>query len=154
MKTALSFPRFVQPAVMAACFLAAPLASLLCGAETAAAGAGLDPVQFKEPAGEYRAIHWQGFQLGRITEESIRNAVRASAESKSWGAFELGPGGGSTAGLSDDYLKGSKRPVNTQGVAYLSEEYFRLYRAATVGDHPEFIDMLARRVAEIARRNE
>jgi hypothetical protein len=96
----------------------------------AESGPSLDPAQFKEPAGEYRAIHWQGFQLTRVTEESIRNAVRASAETKSWGAFELGPGGGSTAGLSEAYLKGSKRPANAPGVAYLSEEYFRLYRAA------------------------
>ena len=29
-----------------------------------------------------------------------------------------------------------------------------LYRAGTVGDHPEFIDMLARRVAEIARKTD
>lgn len=133
MKTALPFLRFAPPAAIVTCFLAAPLLSPLFGADVANAadpGTGLDAAQFKEPAGEYRAIHWQGFQLGRVTEESIRNAVRASAETKSWGAFELGPGGGSTAGLSEAYLQGSKRPANTQGVAYLSEEYFRLYRAA------------------------
>ena len=39
-------------------------------------------------------------------------------------------GGGSTEGLSDDYLEYSGRKRNDQGVAYLSEEYFKLYRAA------------------------
>jgi ferrochelatase len=35
-----------------------------------------------------------------------------------------------------------------------SEVGLKLYRAGTVGDHPEFIDMLARRVAEIARKTD
>lgn len=95
-----------------------------------AAGPTIDLAQFKEPPGEFRAIHWVGFQLTRITEASITASVRAAAETKSWGAFQLGPGGGSTAGLSEAYLQASHRAASAQGVGYLSEEYFRLYRAA------------------------
>lgn len=40
------------------------------------------------------------------------------------------PDGGSTSALSEAYMKGSRRQPNTTGVAYLSEEYFRLYRLA------------------------
>ena len=43
------------------------------------------------------------------------------------GGFYLGPAGGGTAGLSEEYLKGSGRQANAPGVTYLSEEYFALY---------------------------
>jgi hypothetical protein len=42
----------------------------------------------------------------------------------------IGPGGGPTTGLSEAYLKASHRQPSDKGVPYLSEEYFRLYRAA------------------------
>jgi hypothetical protein len=38
--------------------------------------------------------------------------------------------GGKTTALSEAYLKGSRRPPSETGIAYLSEEYFRLYKLA------------------------
>lgn len=89
-----------------------------------------DYAQFKDPPREYWAIHWQGLGLSRVTEDSIAASVKAAAQTGYWGSFELGPGGGPTTGLSADYLKASRRQPNEQGVPYLSEEYFKIYRAA------------------------
>ena len=85
---------------------------------------------FKEPPAEYRGHRWFTFRLSNITEESVRAGIRQAAGLDSFGSFMITPDGGRTTGLSDDYMKNSRRPVNTTGVAYLSEEYFLLYRAA------------------------
>ena len=90
----------------------------------------VDFLQFKDPPGEFRGIHWVGFGLSRLTEAGVRASIQSAATNGAWGSFELGPGGGSTTGLSEAYLRGSRRGQTDQGVAYLSEEYFRLYRAA------------------------
>ena len=87
--------------------------------------------QFKDPPGEFRGIHWQGFGLNRLTEDGVRRSVQSAATNGAWGSFELGLGAsGATTGLSEAYLRGSGRGSNNQGVAYLSEEYFRFYRIA------------------------
>jgi hypothetical protein len=90
----------------------------------------VDFQQFQNPPGEYRGIHWVGLNLSRVTETSIRASIQSAATNGAWGSFELGPGGGPTTGLSEAYLRGSHRATNNQGVPYLSEEYFRIYRAA------------------------
>jgi hypothetical protein len=91
----------------------------------------LDLSQFKNPPGEFRAIHWQGFGVNRLTEDRVRSSIQSAATNGEWGSFELGLGfGGATTGLSEAYLRGSGRAANDQGVAYLSEEYFRFYRMA------------------------
>jgi hypothetical protein len=100
-----------------------------------------DGALFRDPPAEFRGIHWvslflgprqapNGFQAATVTEDSLRASVRAAARVGAWGSFELGPGGGPTTGLSSDYLKASRRAPSDAGVPYLSEEYFRLYRAA------------------------
>ncbi|HEX3730138.1 MAG TPA: glycosyl hydrolase, partial [Opitutaceae bacterium] len=89
-----------------------------------------DPSAFRAPPAEYRAIHWVSFFLSRASEASLTASVRAAAQTGAWGSFELGPGGGPTTGLSAEYLAASHRTPSTVGVPYLSEEYFRLYRAA------------------------
>ena len=87
--------------------------------------------QFKDPPGEFRGIHWQGFGLNRLTEDGVRRSVQSAATNGAWGSFELGLGAsGATTGLSEAYLRGSGRGSNNQGVAYLSEDYFRFYRIA------------------------
>jgi hypothetical protein len=91
---------------------------------------GVDYALFKDPPAEYRGICWMGFNLSNLSEDGIVERVRSSAQSGSWGSFLLGPGGGPTTGLSEAYLRGSGREPSTQGVTYLSEEFFRLYRAA------------------------
>lgn len=89
-----------------------------------------DPAAFLNPPGEYRAIHWVSLFLSRATEENLRASVRAAAQSGAWGSFELGPGGGPTTGLSEEYLRASGRRPSAQGTPYLSDAYFKLYRAA------------------------
>src|SRR5450759_2737591 len=86
--------------------------------------------KFKEPPGEYRGHRWFGFRLSNITESSIVNGLQQSAKSDSYGNLMIGPAGGLTTGLSEAYMKNSRRPPSLTGVAYLSEEYFRLYRLA------------------------
>jgi hypothetical protein len=85
---------------------------------------------FREPPAEYRGHRWFTFRLSNITDDSIVNGIRQAAQSDSYGALMITPDGGLTTGLSDAYMKGSRRPPATTGVAYLSEEYFRLYRLA------------------------
>ncbi|HVW22246.1 MAG TPA: glycosyl hydrolase [Opitutaceae bacterium] len=89
-----------------------------------------DPAAFRSPAAEFKAIHWVSLFLSRANEQSLTASVRAAAQTGAWGSFELGPGGGPTTGLSPEYLAASRRTPSTVGVPYLSEEYFRLYRAA------------------------
>jgi len=86
--------------------------------------------KFREPAGEFRGVRWGGFGLSNLTDSSVIKSIRAGAKSNSWGSTLLGPGGGPTTGLSEAYLKGSKRTPSDKGVVYLSEEYFRLYKLA------------------------
>ena len=85
---------------------------------------------FHEPPAEYRGHRWLTFRLSNISEESIRKNIQDAAKSDSAGGFMITPDGGNTSALSEAYMKGSHRQPNTTGVAYLSEEYFRLYRAA------------------------
>ncbi|MGD1085691.1 MAG: hypothetical protein ABSA47_13220, partial [Verrucomicrobiota bacterium] len=37
----------------------------------------LDPAQFKDPPGEFRGIHWQGFNLSRPTDAGVRAGVQS-----------------------------------------------------------------------------
>ena len=69
----------------------------------------VDYAQFKEPPAEYRGICWMGFNLSNISEDRVIANVQANVKRDSWGSFMLGPSGGSTTGLSEAYLRGSKR---------------------------------------------
>ena len=76
----------------------------------------LELAQFKDPPGEFRGIHWQGFGLNRLTDDGVRASVRSAASNGAWGSFELGlSAGGATTGLSEAYLRGSKRSVDQSG---------------------------------------
>ena len=98
----------------------------------------VDFATFQDPPAEFRGIHWVGLMLSQVTEPSLVASVKAGGDAGFWGSTMLGPGGGPTTGLSEEYLKASQRTPSDQGVPYLSEEYFRLYRAAieeSVKDH-------------------
>ena len=86
--------------------------------------------QFKNPDREFRGVRFISLNLDRSTEQSMRDAVERDFKTDKWGSFVLIAGGGSTAGLSDEYLAGSGRQKKETGIAYLSEDYFKLYRAA------------------------
>ncbi len=85
---------------------------------------------FKDPPQEYRGVRWGGFNLTTLSDSSVIGGIRNGAKSRMWGSTLLGPGGGPTTGLSEAYLKGSRRKQSSEGVVYLSEEYFRLYKVA------------------------
>ena len=86
--------------------------------------------RFENPDREFRGVRFIALNLSRATEESIKAAVRRDFEADKWGTFVLIADGGNTEGLSEDYLRFSGRRASDQGVAYLSEGYFKLYRAA------------------------
>jgi hypothetical protein len=108
--------------------LGAIFSVLPCTAQTELQTITLD--NFKNPPAEFRGIRWMGFGGNNLSDSGIVRSIQNSAKSKSWGTIMLGPGGGPTTGLSDKYLKASRRPVSEKGVAYLSEEYFRIYKVA------------------------
>lgn len=85
---------------------------------------------FQNPDREFRGSRFISIGLDRATEESMRAAVERDFKTDKWGTFLLIPGGGSTEGLTDEYLELSNRKRNDNGTAYLSENYFKLYRAA------------------------
>ncbi|HMD70479.1 MAG TPA: glycosyl hydrolase [Bryobacteraceae bacterium] len=90
----------------------------------------VDYASFKEPPAEYRGHRWITLRLSNVTESSLVSEIQRAAQSDSYGNFMITPDGGLTTGLSEAYMKGSHRQPVTTGVAYLSEEYFRLYRLA------------------------
>jgi hypothetical protein len=102
---------------------------LLAGAPAALAFEKSQKVEFenfREPPIEYRQQAWLGLNLTRATPENMAVSVKRLKDQDLPG-FYLGMAGGSTTGLSAEYLAGSNRQPNTAGVAYLSEEYFALY---------------------------
>lgn len=88
----------------------------------------VEPEKFKEPAREFRQQAWMTLNLSTATEASVTAQVKQWVAKDLAGGFYLGVSGGGTAGLSEDYLKGSGRPIGAPGVVYLSEDYFALYR--------------------------
>jgi hypothetical protein len=106
------------------------LLSLAPAGRAQTAGPSVDFATFQNPPAEFRGLHWVGLSLSQVTEASLRASIKAGADMGDWGSLMLGPGGGPTTGLSAEYLRASQRTPSDQGVPYLSEEYFRLYRAA------------------------
>jgi hypothetical protein len=94
------------------------------------AASTIDYAAFKEPPAEYRGHRWLDFNLSNLTDARVASMVQQASQGGAYGGFMITPGGGSTELLSDTYMKTAKRKASNQGVAYLSEEYFRLYKLA------------------------
>ncbi len=90
----------------------------------------IDEAAFAEPPKEYRQHAWLTYDLSRATAENLARQVQRWAEQDLTGGFYLGMNGGSTEGLSEEYLRGSGRRATDRGIAFLSEEYFDVYAAA------------------------
>jgi len=90
----------------------------------------VDYASFKDPPSEYRGQRWFNFNMSNLTEAGIRAGIQEAAKIGAYSGFMLTPDGGSTTSLSEDYMKLFRRRPNTQGVAYLSDEYFRFYGMA------------------------
>ena len=67
------------------------------------------PEKFSEPPNGYRQHTWIGFNLDRVTEESMTSRIQQEAERDIIGGFLLSPGGGNTSDMSEEYLNGSER---------------------------------------------
>jgi hypothetical protein len=87
----------------------------------------VDSEVFADPPAEYRQQAWLTYNLSTATEENMTREIERWAERDTAGGFYLGMGGGSTEGLSQEYLQGSGRRLSDQGIAFLSEAYFDLY---------------------------
>jgi hypothetical protein len=103
---------------------AAILSAALLAAQT-----DFDPAIFKSPPARYRGHAMWGFNLSKVTEETILSGIREMAK-LNYGGFFIEASGGPTTGLSEAYLKMFRRPQSSQGVVFLSDEYFRLYKVA------------------------
>ncbi|HWB86094.1 MAG TPA: glycosyl hydrolase [Bryobacteraceae bacterium] len=90
----------------------------------------IDYSVFKEAPPQYGGVRWISFNLSNISEESVIASVKRAAESGSAGSFEIGPTRGPTTGLSEAYIRDSRRKPDDKGVPYLSDEYFKLYKLA------------------------
>ena len=87
--------------------------------------------QFQNPDKEFRGSHFISLYLDRSTEESLVETVERDMTTDLWGTFLMIPTGTPTSrGLSDDYMAKSHRRKMETGTIYLSEEYFKMYRAA------------------------
>jgi hypothetical protein len=69
------------------------------------------------------------FNLSKLSEEKIRSDVETMAK-RNFGGFAVEPSGGPTTGLPADYLKATGRKPSSEGTVYLSDDYFKFYRAA------------------------
>ncbi|MBE0595121.1 MAG: hypothetical protein IH616_22260 [Gemmatimonadales bacterium] len=91
-----------------------------------------DAATFRRPPAEYRGHQMYGyglFNLSTLSEERIVSAVETMAK-RNMGGFAPEPNGGPTTGLPDAYLRATRRKPSSEGVVYLSDEYFKLYRVA------------------------
>jgi len=85
---------------------------------------------FQNPPSDYHGTRWITLRLANATDASLLATIDQAAASGAYGSFMITPDGGKTTALSEAYMKGSRRPPSDSGIAYLSEEYFRLYKLA------------------------
>ena len=88
---------------------------LLAGGLSAQNGANpFDPAIFKAPPAQYRGHAMWNFNLATLNEKAVISGIQEMAK-LNYGGFFIEAGG---------------RPQPGQGVAFLSDEYFRYYKLA------------------------
>jgi hypothetical protein len=89
--------------------------------------ADFNPEIFKAPPAQYRGHAMGSINMTRDTPQSLAAEVDEAARLNYGGLF-FEPGGTTSLGLSQDYLKRFARGTpGTKGVEFLSPEYFKLY---------------------------
>ncbi|MGA1984359.1 MAG: glycosyl hydrolase [Acidobacteriaceae bacterium] len=89
--------------------------------------ADFNPQTFKAPPAQYRGHAMGSINMTRDTPESLAAEVD-EAKALNYGGLFFEPGGSTSLGLSDGYLKRFFRGApSTKGVEFLSPEYFKLY---------------------------
>ena len=120
--------RSVRAALLTGMLLA--LGASVSAQSQAASAADFNPQTFKAPPAQYRGHAGTGINLTTMTEQSLVKEVDDIAK-LNYGGFLLIPGGSTTLGLSEVYLKQFGRGrMSDHGVEFLSTEYFRLYDVA------------------------
>lgn len=94
--------------------LAASTVFLAAALNAQSAGNPFDPAVFKAPPAEYRGHAMWNFNLSTLNEDAVVSGIREMAR-LNYGGFFIEAGG---------------RPQPGQGVAFLSDEYFRFYKLA------------------------
>ena len=87
---------------------------LAAGLSAQTAAPQFDPAIFKAPPAEYRGHAMWNFNLPTLNENAVVSGIQEMAK-LNYGGFFIEAGG---------------RPQPGQGVAFLSDEYFRLYKVA------------------------
>ena len=92
--------------------------------------ADFNPQIFKAPPAQYRGHAMGSINLTRDTPESLAAEVD-QAKQLNYGGLFFEPGGSTSLGLSDAYLKafGRTRLSTANGIEFLSPEFFKLYDA-------------------------
>ncbi|HWB83251.1 MAG TPA: glycosyl hydrolase [Bryobacteraceae bacterium] len=85
---------------------------------------------FKDPPQRYKGVRWYNFGMNKLSEDGIKAAIDEAAKVGAYGGIMMTPDRPATTNLSPDYFKASGRRPNPNGVAYLSDEYFKFYKIA------------------------
>lgn len=115
--------------VLVAAAIVALGTAVLASAQSAPS-ADFDAQTFKAPPAQYRGHAMGSINMTRDTPESLAAEVD-EAQKLNYGGLFFEPGGSTTLGLSDAYLKTFGRSrignANAKGVEFLSPDYFKLY---------------------------
>jgi hypothetical protein len=83
----------------------------------------IDYTKFKEPPHQYWGHAWFTFNLGGLTDDSVKAMVQRAVDSNSYGGFMITPSPGR------GFRQGGGTTTDNN-VSYLNDEFFRLYKVA------------------------
>src|ERR1039458_4613959 len=91
----------------------------------------LDYATFKDSPAAFRGTTMWGYDLSTVTEAKLVSGVQEQAR-KGYGGFLIGNEGGNGSNLDPAYKEQAKPFFHfaSDGVEFLSEDFFRLYRLA------------------------
>lgn len=118
---------------------AAFFAAAVCGAQEPRAA--FDPAIFQSPPAEYRGHAMWNFNLTTLNEGAVVAGIQEMAK-LNYGGFFIEAGGGPTTGLSQAYMAAFRRQPSSQGVVFLSDEYFRFYQLAIDEARKQGLEMI------------
>ena len=113
---------------LGASLVASPLLGAASGQEALQA---VDYATFKDSPAAFRGTTMWGYDLSNVTDEKITSGVQELAL-QHYGGFLIGNEGGKGSNLDPAYIEQAKPffHFTSDGVEFLSEEFFRLYRLA------------------------
>ena len=100
-----------------------------------------DPAVFQSPPAEYRGHAMWSFNLSTLNENAIVTGIEEMAK-LNYGGFFVEASAGPTTGFSEAYMTAFHRQPNSQGVVFLSDEYFRFYKLAIAEAQKHGLEMI------------